>query len=104
MNIIITMFLILILLNQTLVLIKLFGLHFTINFNFGKNKTEAVEVLDEEQADILSKQSMYNVERFKKRMEKMRAEQNADDDGLFDIEYIPTPEDLGYFTGSEISE
>lgn len=57
---------------------------------------------EDEMVVSLKQQQMYNVEKYKERMRKMREEE--DEDGLFEEKKTVTLEDLGYFTGVESIE
>lgn len=74
-----------------------------------KSKTEintydnSVEKENEE--DILVKEAqLYDIEKFKKRMRDLRLQQETDEDGLYDYSGVPTKEELGFVTGTEIGE
>lgn len=47
---------------------------------------------------------MYNVEKFKERFKKQQLEKDQNEDGLYNIDPMPTLEELGYYTGVEYME
>lgn len=59
----------------------------------------------ENEEDMLVQEAqLYDIEKFKKRMRDLRLQQEADEDGLYDYSGVPTKEELGFVTGTEIGE
>lgn len=63
-----------------------------------KEEDELLANVDEDTVIAIKQQQLYNVEKYKERMQKMREE---DADGLFEEEKAITLEELGFFTGVE---
>ena len=61
-------------------------------------KDELLANVDDDTVIAIKQQQLYNVEKYKERMQKMREE---DADGLFEEEKAITLEELGFFTGVE---
>ena len=59
---------------------------------------ELLANVDDDTVIAIKQQQLYNVEKYKERMQKMREE---DADGLFEEEKAITLEELGFFTGVE---
>lgn len=63
-----------------------------------RSKDELLANVDDDTVIAIKQQQLYNVEKYKERMQKMREE---DADGLFEEEKAITLEELGFFTGVE---
>lgn len=91
-------------------IIIILELLFIILYNLGVIKPfygveEVVEETKEEEPDVVYfQQQMYNVEKYRERMAKMKEEAKEDEDGLYDVASSITLEQLGYYTGTEASD
>lgn len=64
--------------------------------------TDYFSNIEEDTIVSLKQQQLYNIEKYKQRMQKMHDE--ADEDGLVEENRSVTIEELGYFTGVEENE
>lgn len=79
-------------------IIALLGAYAEYKKIMAKEEDELLANVDENTVIAIKQQQLYNVEKYKERMQKMREE---DADGLFEEEKAITLEELGFFTGVE---